>query len=372
MPRICCYEVSNSKGDTGLSGPLRPNPRWRSASLTTSDPILLVGFPAVGDFVRCHSAIQIIAQRFPDRPIDVITSSVALPLAGLMPHVRKGWALDKPSRTLGLAERYRLARRLREQNYRTAYLLSGATKAALAPWMAGIPERIGYPRELQFGLVNRFPADWWWQLLTLGRQHRRFYEEVCDIATLAEKPVPTGGWPAPRLVVPPAQIDEWRRSHGVDAERPALALYTSGLDDPRTWPIERFVSIAKDYSRRGWSIWIVGASRERSAAAEIRAGIPVAVDFTSTPRIVDAMCQIAASTMFLGVDGGPSHAAAALNVPCALIFRTNRSYDGGPVNPGVRFVEPPISTPSQIEGTLGISADRVREALAGLSTEVRT
>ena len=73
--------------------------------MKASDPILLVGFPAVGDFVRCHSAIQIIAQRFPDRPIDVVTSPIAAPLARLMPHVRKGWALNKRHRRLGLEER---------------------------------------------------------------------------------------------------------------------------------------------------------------------------------------------------------------------------------------------------------------------------
>ncbi|CCV13569.1 lipopolysaccharide heptosyltransferase II [Mesorhizobium sp. STM 4661] len=335
------------------------------------DPILVVTFPAIGDFVRCHSAIRIIARRFPDRPIDVITSSAALPLASLMPHVRRGWALDKKSRSFGLAERYRLARELRGQNYRTAYLLSGATKAALAPWLAGIPERIGYPRELQFGLVNRFPADWLRQLLSLGTRHRRFYEEVCDIATLAAEPVPAEGWPAPQLLIPPEQVDDWRRRAGIDSTKPALALYTSGLDDQRRWPIERFISIARDYSRRGWAVRVIGAARERSAAAAIRAAVPEVVDFTSTPLITDAMCQIVASTLFLGVDGGPSHAAAALNVPCVLIFRANRAYDGGPVNAGVRFVEPPISTPSQIEGTIGVSKDQVLKALEHLSTETR-
>ena len=120
--------------------------------MTTSDPILLVGFPAVGDFVRCHSAVQIIAQRFPGRPIDVVTSPVAAPLARLMPHVRKGWALAKRHRQLGFDERRRLVGELRKENYRTAYLMTSAAKASLMAFMAGIPERIGYPQELQFGL----------------------------------------------------------------------------------------------------------------------------------------------------------------------------------------------------------------------------
>lgn len=371
MPRICCYEVSNSKDGTGLSGPLRPNPRWRSASLTTSDPILLVGFSAVGDFVRCHSAIQIIAQRFPDRPIDVITSSVALPLAGLMPHVRKGWALDKRHLRLGIGERRRLVSELRKENYRTAYLMTSTTKAALMTLMAGIPERIGYPQEWQFGLLNRFPVDWLPHLWAFGPRKTRIFEEVCSIASLGEKPAADTLWPAPRLVVDPAELDDWCKRQKIDADRPALSLYTADVDNFRSWPVERFISIAKDYHDRGWAIWIVGGSRERAGAAQIRTAIPEAVDFTATPSIAEAMCQIAASTMFLGVDGGISHAAAALNVPCALIYGMNRPYVHGPVNSHVRFLEPPLSTPSWITDTLGVSEDRVRETLAGLSAEVR-
>lgn len=333
------------------------------------DPILVVSFPAVGDFVRSHSAIQLIAERCPGRPIDVVTSSVAAPLAGLMPGVRKGWGLDKRSRRLGFGDRYRLARQLRPENYRTAYLLTSSTKAALAPWMAGIPERIGYPREFQFGLVNRFPADWLRQMLTLGRQHLRFYEEICEIVTLAREPAPLEGWPAPQLVVPLEQMSDWRQRNNVDLTKPVLTLYTSGLDDRRTWPIERFISIARDYSLRGWSIWIVGASRERSAAAAIKTALPQVTDFTTSSRITDAMCQIAASTLFFGVDGGLAHAAAALNVPCAIIFRPNWAFKDGPINRGIQLLEPPIATPSSIEGTRGVSEGQARDALARLIAE---
>ena len=336
------------------------------------DPILFVGFPAVGDFVRCHSAIQIIAERYPGRPIDVVTSPVAAPLAGLMPHVRKGWALAKRHQRPGFAERSRLVRELRKENYRTAYLMTSSTKAALMVFMTGIEERIGYPQELQFGLLNRFPAGWFKHLWAFGPRKPRLFEEVCLIASLGERLPADTDWPAPRLVVDPAELSEWRRSQNIDANRPALALYTADIENFRSWPIERFISVARDYHDRGWAIWIVGGPRERAGAARIRAAIPEAVDFTSTPSIDGAMCQIAASSMYLGVDGGISHAAAALNVPCALIYGLNRPYVHGPVNSHVRFIEPSLSTPSWVEDTRGISEARVKEVLADLSTGIRS
>lgn len=326
-------------------------------------PILVFCLPAIGDFIRCHSAIQILAERFPEHPIDVVTSPLAAPLARLMPHIRKTWIVERHWNP-GLRERSRLARELRRENYQAAYMLTSSTKAALVPWLAGIPERIGYPRELQFGIVNRLPAGWLKSFVAFGPRKTRLFEQVCAIAMLGERPADDVRLPQPKMMVPSEEVSAWRIRHGIDATRPALALYTSEFVNFRSWPAERFISVAKDHIRRGWSVWLVGGPREREAAAQIRAALPEAVDFTSTPDITDAMCQIAASTVFLGVDGGICHAAAALGGPCVLIFGSNRAYETGPVNDHVRFLEPPISTPSWIKDTNGVSEERVLAALA--------
>ena len=326
-------------------------------------PIVVFCLPAIGDFIRCHSAIQIIAATFPGHPIDVVTSPIAAPLARLMPHVRKTWTVERHWNP-GLRERMRLARELRRENYQSAYLLTSSTKAALVPWLAGIPERIGYPREFQFGIVNRLPAGWLKTFVAFGPRKTRLVEQVCAIALLGKQPAEEKQLPAPRLAVSAEDVESWRRRNGIDPARPVLSLYTSDFENMRSWPPERFVSIARHHIERGWSVWLVGGPRERQAAAQIRALLPEAIDFTSTPDIAEAMNQIAASTAFLGVDGGISHAAGALGVPSVLIFGSNRSYVHGPVNEQVTFIEPPISTPSWVLNTRGISEERVLEALA--------
>jgi heptosyltransferase-2 len=326
-------------------------------------PILVFCLPAIGDFIRCHAAIEIIAGRFPGQPIDIITSRIAAPLARLMPHVRKVWIAEKHWKP-GLKERAALARKLREENYQAAYMLTSSTKASLVPWLAGIPERIGYPREFQFGMVNRLPSGWLKSMIAFGPRKTRLAEQVCAIASLGERPAEERPLPAPQLVVSPEELAGWRQRNGIDPARPAIALYTSDFANKRSWPMERFVSVARDYASRGWSVWLVGGPRERQAAAEIKAHLPEAIDFTSTPDIAEAMCQIAASTVFLGVDGGISHAAGALGGPCVLIYGSNRAYVHGPVNEQVIFLEPPISTPGWVENTRAVSEDRVREALA--------
>lgn len=280
-----------------------------------------------------------------------------------MPHVRKIWIAEKRWKP-GLKERARLAREIRKENYQAAYMLTSSTKAALVPWLAGIPQRIGYPREFQFGIVNRLPAGWLKSMIAFGPRKTRLVEQVCAIPRLGKKPAEDKPLPAPRLVVSAEELASWRQRNGIDPARSVLALYTSDFENKRSWPAERFVSIARDHIARGWSVWLVGGPRERPAAAHMRAQLPEAIDFTSTSDIAQAMPQIAASTVFLGVDGGISHAAGALGVPCVLLFGSNRSYVHGPVNEQVTFLEPPISTPSWVLNTHGISEQRVFEALA--------
>src|SRR5207245_872368 len=62
-------------------------------------PILVVPYMWIGDFVRGHTVVRILKQRWPNRPIDLLTTSLCAPLADYMPGVRSGilWDLRRSS-----------------------------------------------------------------------------------------------------------------------------------------------------------------------------------------------------------------------------------------------------------------------------------
>ena len=66
-------------------------------------PILLVPYMWIGDFVRCHSVVRLLKARFPNRPVDVLTTTLCAPLLDYMPGVRKGIVVDLPRKRLALA-----------------------------------------------------------------------------------------------------------------------------------------------------------------------------------------------------------------------------------------------------------------------------
>jgi heptosyltransferase II len=51
-------------------------------------PVLIVPYMWIADFARCHSVVRLLNERFPDRPVDVLTTAMVAPLLDYMPGVR--------------------------------------------------------------------------------------------------------------------------------------------------------------------------------------------------------------------------------------------------------------------------------------------
>src|ERR1700739_1189699 len=83
-------------------------------------PILIVAYMWIGDFVRCHSVVKVLRQRFPDRPVDVLATSLCAPLADYMPGLRQAIVRDLPRGRLALSQQSALAGRLKREDYGTA------------------------------------------------------------------------------------------------------------------------------------------------------------------------------------------------------------------------------------------------------------
>ena len=56
-------------------------------------PILIVPYMWIGDFVRGHTVVRVLKQRWPNRPVDLLVTSLCAPLVDYMPGVRAGHRL---------------------------------------------------------------------------------------------------------------------------------------------------------------------------------------------------------------------------------------------------------------------------------------
>src|SRR5260221_1092048 len=169
-------------------------------------PILLVPYMSIGDFVRGHTVVRVLKQRWPNRPVDLLTTSLCAPLVDYMPGVRSGIVSDLPRSRLAMTRQCELAAGLRGRNYGTAIVLPRTWKSAIAPALAGIPERVGFVGEVRFGLINR----WRWGEKALPR----FIDKNAALALPVGAPMPPE-WPVPQLDVPVEEANRWRQASGL-------------------------------------------------------------------------------------------------------------------------------------------------------------
>lgn len=316
------------------------------------EAFLIVGFGGIGDHVRCFALARHVAARHPGIAIDFLCRSPTHRIVPFVPDLRAAFVDDTPHGRLGVGEKLRLAARLRAQRYRRVYVVSRTFKSAIVPFLAGIPERVGWFGEGRVGLINRPQFG-----------DRRLHGETEKVCALAAPEGLAGCGPLlpPRMVAPAAELARWQSevlAGGPTA--PVLAIAPGAYNDRRLWPAERFAEVARTFAARGWEIWVLGGPQERAMVEVIAATAPIR-DFTRTP-LEDAVFQLASATLFLGNDSGMLHIAGALGVPSIGLFGPTALEVTGPRNPCVAGLRPP---PGQID-LREISAAAVISALDGL------
>jgi len=292
-------------------------------------PILIVPYTWIGDFVRCHTVVRLLASRWPDRPVDVLTTTLCAPLVDYMPSVRQGIRSDLPRSQLGLFTQKALADRLRAERYGTVLVMPRTWKSALAPFMAAIPERVGFVGEARFGLLNGLR---WGE-----RRLPRMVDRCAALALPAGAPAPAP-LPVPELVVPSTEIAAWRHRAGVSSARPLIALAPGAVGPAKRWPAASYAELARQLVAQGFAVVVLGGPDEKPIASEIARHDPDIRDLTGSD-LRNAILALAAATAAVSNDSGLLHVAAALGTPAIGIFGPTSPWHWAPLNPLAGVIE---------------------------------
>lgn len=293
------------------------------------DPVLLIPYMWIGDFVRCHSVVRMLRTQIPDRPVDVLSTTLCAPLADYMPGIRKTIVVDLPRGRLALAQQRALAKRLRVENYRQALVMPRTWKSALAPWLAGIPMRTGFVGEARFGVLN----DLRWGEKKLPRMIDR-----CGALAMQRKAALPDSWPVPQLIVPAEEAAQWRARMQL-GNGPAVAFAPGAVGPSKRWPASYYGEVAKQLTAKGIAVWVLGSPAEAPLAKEIAgtAG-PLARDVTGTD-LRNAILAMKAASAAVSNDSGLVHVAAAIGTPTVGIFGPTSAWHWAPLNPLAATIE---------------------------------
>jgi len=298
-------------------------------------PILIIPYMWIGDFVRGHTVVRVLRQRWPNRPVDLLVTSLCAPLVDYMPGVRSGIIWDLPRSRLAMARQWGLAAELRARGYATALVLPRTWKSAVAPALAGIPERVGFVGEARFGLINTL--RWGEKALP------RFIDKNAALALPDGAALPPE-WPVPQLNVPPAEIGRWRQANGLGTA-PAVALAPGSVGASKRWPY--YPEAARLLAEGGLDVWVIGGPGEKALAQEIVAAGGARVrDLTGTD-LRNGILAMAAANVAISNDSGLMHIAAALGTPTMGIFGPTSPYHWAPLNGLAGTVQTGTNVPCQ-------------------------
>jgi heptosyltransferase II len=296
-------------------------------------PILVVPYMWIGDFVRCHSVVKLLRARFPNRPVDVLATSLCAPLADYMPGVRQAIVADLPRGRIALAKQKAVAARLRREGYGTSLVMPSTWKSTLAPFLAGIPERIGWVGELRFVLLNEARR---------GRLKLPRMVDQCAALALPRDAELPAEWPKPELKVPADEIAAWRRKHGLTSQ-PAVALAPGAVGPAKRWTTDGYAALTRRLLAEGLAVWVLGGPGEKAAAQAI-VGDTQARDLTGTD-LREAILALAAATAAVSNDSGLLHVAAAVGAPTVGIFGPTSPWHWAPLNPLAATIQAKIELP---------------------------
>lgn len=268
---------------------------------------------------------------------------------------------------------------VRRGGFDQAWLLPNSFRSAIAPFLAGVRDRIGYATDGRGLLLTRaVPAP------------PRTLHQLRDYDALLEARGVAPDLDAPRLS-PPAvardRADAALASAGLASEvsstGPApIVLLAPGaaFSWTKRWPEESWGRLAAALAERGAAAaFVIGPGEEPIAAkATASAGRPIPV-LGANLDPVELAALFARARVVVANDSGPMHLAAAVGTPVVALF--------GPTDPGRTA---PTGSPSRVldlyvfcspcflkqcpfqhECMRGISAERVVEAVEELAGRSR-
>src|SRR5690349_4074222 len=220
-------------------------------------------------------------------------------------------------------------REWKRRKFDLAVLFQNAFEAALIPFLAGIPVRLGYATESRRALLTHPLAlpDWrssrhevfyYLYLVTALEQMLFGRSDVCESEPDASLQISESRR---------AEAAELLRSYGVSEAEPVIAICPGSINSrAKRWPSERFAALADRLIESRRRVLLIGSKDELNVSEDVvRRMQNQPVMLTGKTSLDQITAVLDRADLIVTNDTGPAHIGAALGRPTIVIF--------GPTNP---------------------------------------
>jgi heptosyltransferase-2 len=339
--------------------------------------ILVRGVNWLGDAVMATPALLRLREKFPEAHIAVLTPEKLNDLWRHHPVVNETIAFKAGEGVFAVAKKLRrwgetpgepglasqnAATAAREDarptRFDLALVLPNSPRSAIEVFLAGIPQRIGYARPWRnFFLTQAVAAradavkmhkrsvaeikrliaensEFRIQNPEIPKAAHQIYEYLNLAAALGANPEPL----APQLFVTLEEIEATKKKFGLDKiSNPIFGLNPGAEYGPaKRWPVERFISAAKEIQQKTNCVWILfGGKNDWAITNQIESAILnpqcAVYNLAGKTSLRELMSLLKLCRVLLTNDTGPMHVADALEVPVVGIFGSTSPELTGPI-----------------------------------------
>ena len=287
--------------------------------------IVVRGTNWVGDSVMTIPALRALRRLLPQAKITLVVRPWA---QGLFSHA--GFIDD-----LLIYDRrnafsvFQQVRMWKNRQFDLAILFQNAFEAALIPFLAGIPRRLGYATEArQKMLTDPVPLPDW-----RSTEHEVFYYlylvAVLEHSLFGSNTVCDNPPDATLELSPNHRVEalELLDRYGVNEDRSIVAICPGSINSrAKRWPAASYASLADDLIEKGKQVLLIGSKDEADVSREVTTRMrnkPVVL--TGNTTLNQLLSLLSVVDLVVTNDTGPAHVATALGRPTVVIF--------GPTNP---------------------------------------
>jgi len=321
-------------------------------SESKEEKILIRGTNWIGDAVMTLPAIRAVRQTLPNAHITLLIKPWVSGIFKENPDIDEIMLYSDEYK--GIVGKLKLSWMIRQKKFETAILFQNAFDAALITWLARVPERIGYLKDMRGRLLtNAVPVD----KQTESRHQIHYYLDLVksigmktedthphiyisdmerEEASLLLKSTFSANNPSP-VIRYPVPYGAGRHQSPLVGINPG-ATYGSA----KRWPAKNFAClIDRITSELNGRVIMFGGRSEIAIANEIiqetQNPSPV-LNVAGKTDLRELAALISECNAFVTNDSGPMHMAYALNVPTVAIFGSTDSTATGPVGEGHKVI----------------------------------
>jgi heptosyltransferase-2 len=269
-------------------------------------------------------------------------------------------------------------REWRRREFDLAVLFQNAFEAALIPFLAGVPIRLGYATESRQALLTHRLAlpDW------RSSRHEVFYylylvtalEQILfGTSSLCESDLDATIHISENRKT---EASELLHAHGVREDAPVVAICPGSINSrAKRWPAEAYAALADRLIDSNRQVLLIGSKDEVDVSEAVTSRMrnrPVVL--TGKTSLDQITAVLSAVDLIVTNDTGPAHIGAALGRPTIVIFGPTNPLTTRPFSPVAEILRhPPDCAPCMLRDCpidhrcmTAITVDEVFERSHGL------